>query len=56
MGSAELQAITATWPIRQADFDFLMSQAARDVIREEGIIILSYEPLQEVWRSNTPKQ
>ena len=56
IGSAELQAITATWPIRQADFDFLMSQAARDVIREEGIIILSYEPLQELWRSNTPKQ
>ena len=53
IGSQELQAITATWPIRQADFDFLMSQAARDVIREEGIIILSYASLQAAWRSST---
>jgi len=36
---------------RQADYDFFTSQAARDVIREEGIILLDYRPLQAVWQS-----
>jgi predicted glycoside hydrolase/deacetylase ChbG (UPF0249 family) len=50
VGSAELQAITPLWPVRQADFDFLMSQAARDIVQEEGIIILDYKFLQEQWK------
>ena len=36
--------------MRQSDFDFLVSQQARDVIAEEGIILLDYRPLQAVWR------
>lgn len=52
IGSAELQAITPSWPARQADFDFLMSQEARDLV-EEGIIVFSYESLQELWKSST---
>jgi chitin disaccharide deacetylase len=36
--------------IRQADFDFLTSQRAKDVVKEEGIILLDYRALQEVWR------
>jgi predicted glycoside hydrolase/deacetylase ChbG (UPF0249 family) len=36
--------------IRQTDFDFLMSQQARDVVREEGIILLDYRALQAVWK------
>lgn len=36
---------------RQADYDFFTSQVARDVIREEGIILLDYRPLQAVWQS-----
>ena len=35
--------------IRQTDFDFLMSQQAKDVVKEEGIILLDYRALQEVW-------
>ena len=56
IGDAELQAITPSWPIRQADYDFLVSPAARDLVREEGIIILSYEPLQKVWRNGAHPQ
>ncbi len=37
--------------IRQTDYDFLVSQAAQDVVREEGIILMDYRPLQAVWRS-----
>jgi predicted glycoside hydrolase/deacetylase ChbG (UPF0249 family) len=51
--SPELQAITPSWPVRQADFDFLMSPVARDIVQREGIIILSYEPLQEAWTNTS---
>ncbi len=37
-------------PMRQADFEFVTSPAARDLIQQEGIILLSYRPLQTVWR------
>lgn len=36
--------------IRQTDFDFLTSQQAKDVVKEEGIILLDYRALQEVWK------
>jgi chitin disaccharide deacetylase len=36
--------------IRQADLDFLVSTEAREVIQQEGITLLSYKLLQEVWR------
>lgn len=36
--------------VRQTDFDFLMSQAAKDIVKEEGIILLDYRVLQVFWR------
>jgi predicted glycoside hydrolase/deacetylase ChbG (UPF0249 family) len=48
--SAELLAIErADNHIRQTDFDFLISPEAKEIIREEGIILLNYRALQEVW-------
>ncbi len=38
---------------RQLDYDFLMSPEAPEIIREEGIILLSYEPLQALWQSRS---
>ena len=38
--------------IRQTDFDFFTSQQAKDVIREEGIVLLDYRALQNVWIEN----
>jgi predicted glycoside hydrolase/deacetylase ChbG (UPF0249 family) len=37
--------------IRQTDFDFLTSQQAKDIVREEGIILLDYRALQAVWKA-----
>jgi predicted glycoside hydrolase/deacetylase ChbG (UPF0249 family) len=34
---------------RQTDFDFWISQQAKDIVKEEGIILLDYRALQEVW-------
>jgi chitin disaccharide deacetylase len=38
--------------IRQTDFDFLISQDAKDIIEEEGIVLLDYRALQDVWKEN----
>jgi hypothetical protein len=34
---------------RQTDFNFWISQQAKDIVKEEGIILLDYRALQEVW-------
>jgi len=36
--------------VRQTDYDFLISQEAQDIVKEEGIILLDYRALQVVWR------
>lgn len=48
--TGELKAIGNNWPVRQADYEFLMSPEAREVIAQQGIIVLNYKPLQEVWQ------
>jgi predicted glycoside hydrolase/deacetylase ChbG (UPF0249 family) len=35
---------------RQTDFDFWTSQQAKDIVREEGIILLDYQALQVIWK------
>lgn len=51
LDNAELQAIDPGGShIRQTDLDFLISAQARKVIAEEGITLLNYRALQEVWR------
>jgi predicted glycoside hydrolase/deacetylase ChbG (UPF0249 family) len=50
LGNAEAQAIDGWWPKREADFAFMISQAARDTVREEGIVLLDYGALQAIWR------
>ncbi len=50
LDSAELLAIERSDNhIRQTDFDFLISSEAKEIIREEGIILLDYRALQEIW-------
>jgi chitin disaccharide deacetylase len=52
LDSSELLAIEPGGNhIRQTDFDFLMSEQARDIIREEGIILLDYRALQAAWKA-----
>ncbi|MFZ6026206.1 MAG: polysaccharide deacetylase family protein [Chloroflexota bacterium] len=37
---------------RQADYDFWVSPEAKRIIAEEGVALLSYRPLQEIWRES----
>lgn len=48
--TGELKAIGNNWPVRPADYEFLMSPETREIIEQEGIIVLNYKPLQEVWQ------
>jgi hypothetical protein len=51
LANAELRAIEGEGSLfRQADFDFLISEEARQVVKEEGILLLDYRALQAVWR------
>ena len=51
--NSESQAIDpGGWQVRQTDFEFLMSSAAREIIQQEGIILISYRSLQELWQSH----
>lgn len=50
--NAELRAILSDGvQVRRTDFDFLISPQARETIQQEGITLLNYKPLQEVWRN-----
>ena len=51
LGTPEMQAIEPeSWQARPTDFDFLTSREAREIIEQEGIVLLSYKPLQKVWQ------
>jgi len=54
LGDAEARALEpANWQIRRADYDFLISPEARDLVDEEGIVLLDYRALQQVWSRQT---
>jgi chitin disaccharide deacetylase len=49
--SQEIDREPEGWRVRRADFEFLMSPAARQIIEKEGIILLSYRPIQALWQA-----
>jgi hypothetical protein len=52
LGDEESQAIDGGWRVRRTDHEFLTSRQARALLREEGIIVIEYRPLQEVWNQS----
>jgi chitin disaccharide deacetylase len=51
LGDEESQAIDpGGWQVRRTDFDFLTSPEADEIIRQEGIVLLDYRPLQKLWQ------
>jgi chitin disaccharide deacetylase len=50
-GTDRWQAIEPTgWEVRQSDYEFLTSPRAREIVDEEGITVIDYRPLQNIWR------
>ena len=54
IGDAELRAAMPSWRVRQSDLDFVVSQEARAMLEEEGIILVDYRALQALWH-NEPR-
>jgi predicted glycoside hydrolase/deacetylase ChbG (UPF0249 family) len=55
LGSADAQAIDPDgWRVRQTDLEFLTSPRAREIVQEEGIVLISYAPLQVAWQRRSP--
>jgi chitin disaccharide deacetylase len=51
LGTKDWRAIEQVgWRVRQSDHAFLTSPRARDVLAEEGIELIDYIPLQNIWR------
>lgn len=51
LDTADAQALDPDgWQVRQSDLDFLTSLQAREIIAQEGIILISYAPLQAAWQ------
>ncbi len=54
MDTPEIQAYEPeSWKVRSTDLDFLISQEAREIIEQEGIVLLDYKPLQQVWQESS---
>lgn len=50
IGTAASQAIDPDgWRVRRSDFEFLVSPRAREIVEQEGIILIDYRPLQAIW-------
>jgi chitin disaccharide deacetylase len=52
IGNAELRAVESSWRVRQTDLDFVVSQEARDILQEEGIVLVDYRALKALWNDN----
>ena len=51
LGNEESRALEPdTWQTRRADYEFVSSQHAKDLIGAEGIRLINYRELQPFWR------
>ncbi|MCZ4101240.1 ChbG/HpnK family deacetylase [Streptomyces sp. So13.3] len=53
LGGQESQAVDDGWLVRRTDHEFLTSPQAYEVLREEGIVVIDYRAIQQVWSRNT---
>ena len=51
MADPRVPGVTGTPEGRQSDFDFAVSEAAARIVEDEGIQIIGYRELQEVWKA-----
>jgi len=50
LGNEEARALEPeNWRVRKADLDFAISPEARELLKAEGIVLMDYRALQQVW-------
>lgn len=50
LGTQESRAVDEGWRVRRTDYEFLVSQEARQVLAEENIRLVDYAEVRRVWR------
>lgn len=51
VGDAELRAAMPSREVRQSDLALVIAPEARQIVEEEGIILLDYRVFQQAWRA-----
>jgi predicted glycoside hydrolase/deacetylase ChbG (UPF0249 family) len=54
LGNEESQAIDPGWRVRQTDYEFLTSPEARELLQQEGIVVIDYRTIQQAWSQVGP--
>lgn len=49
LGNEEAQAIDGGWRVRSTDYEFLTSAQANQILQQEGIVLVDYRAVQQVW-------
>ncbi|MEV4111648.1 polysaccharide deacetylase family protein [Nonomuraea sp. NPDC049695] len=49
LGTEETHAMDSGWLVRRTDYEFLISAAARELLRQEGVTVIDYRMLQQAW-------
>jgi predicted glycoside hydrolase/deacetylase ChbG (UPF0249 family) len=56
LGTEEWQAIDGGWRVRQTDYEFLTSPQARELLQQEGIVVIDYRTIQQVWSHSSARR
>ncbi|MGW4847880.1 ChbG/HpnK family deacetylase [Nocardia brasiliensis] len=48
-GSAQSRAIDSGWRVRRTDYDYLISEHARELLDQEDIVAIDYTTLRDAW-------
>ncbi len=56
VGSEDSQAIDNGWRIRRTDYEFLTSPQARQLVQQEGIVVIDYRTIQRAWSRSGPSR
>jgi len=49
LGNEESQAVDSGWRARRTDYEFLTSPQARELLHQEGIVVIDYSRVQKTW-------
>jgi predicted glycoside hydrolase/deacetylase ChbG (UPF0249 family) len=50
IGDPASRGMDGGWRVRQTDYEFLTSPQAREIVQREGIVIIGYREIQQLWR------
>ena len=49
MGGEQSRTIDSGWRVRRTDYEFLISRQARELLEQEGIVVIDYTTLRDAW-------